>query len=430
VAIIGPDGSVRQRTYTSLYTDLRKLADRPQPYDRAAKARFAAELGEAVSTRLVSDVPVGTALSGGIDSSTVVATVSRLLRERDRSTSAVGAVQQAFSAVFPGEVNDEERYVDAMAAHCPALEVRKVEPNVTGFLRDMTDFVRSQEEPVVSTGPYAQYCVMRRASQRITVMLDGQGADEMLAGYLPYYAVYARQQLARGRAVRAFGGLALAADAMWRLVRPRLRDAVRRRSGLPVTALLGRDFVSAHAGERFDVVRDNLKARLEDDLFRHSIPALLRYEDRNTMRFSIEGRVPFLRSSLLRTLWALDDAAIVSGGWNKRALRDATRRSLPRVVNQRRSKIGFTTPEDAWFLRMAGPISTVFASDSFAARRYFDAPAVRRAFRLFAQGAANTETMTFWRIFNVELWLREFIDAPAVAAPGASGAMAPPGRTP
>jgi asparagine synthase (glutamine-hydrolysing) len=158
------------------------------------------------------------------------------------------------------------------------------------------------------------------------------------------------------------------------------------------------------------VVLTDLKLRLEDDLFRHSVPALLRYEDRNTMRFSVEGRVPFLTMDLLRTLWELDDSAIVGGGWNKRVLRDATRTTLPDRINRRRNKIGFTTPEDAWFARMGDALRAVFGSASFGARPYFDQRAVLDALEQMLSGRSATETMTFWRLLNVELWLRRYID--------------------
>ncbi len=410
-ARISPEGTVERYTYTRLRQELDWLAADPQPYDRRARQRFADALTAAVRRRLVSDVPVGTALSGGLDSSTVVATINRLLADRDPETGAVGAVQRTFSAVFPGQRNDEERYVDAVAAACPVpLEVHKVRPDPDEFLDDLVDFIRTQEEPVISTGPYAQYCVMRRAAERVTVMLDGQGADEMMAGDLPYYVVRLRELWRRRRVVAAAVELATSSRVLWRLVRFRVADAVRLRRPVRLQRLLTADFAAAHAGERLDLVDDDLKRRLVDDIFRVSLPALLRYEDRNTMRFSIEGRVPFLDPDLLRLLWSLDPSAILSRGRNKRVLRHAGKGLLPEVVRRRRDKIGFTTPEDAWFARIKSYVYEVLCSESFGSRPYFDQPAVTAAFRDYLSGRAVAETMLFWRLVNVELWLREFID--------------------
>jgi asparagine synthase (glutamine-hydrolysing) len=152
------------------------------------------------------------------------------------------------------------------------------------------------------------------------------------------------------------------------------------------------------------------------------------------MRFSVEGRVPFLDAQLLRLLWSLDLTAIIHGGWNKYALREAIRQLLPPLISNRRNKIGFTTPEDTWFTRIKNYVYEVFASDEFAARPYFDQAAVLRAFRAFLAGRGGADTMTFWRLLNVELWLREFIDqdptveALPVPAMAGAGPETPAGR--
>jgi asparagine synthase (glutamine-hydrolysing) len=434
LASIESDGRIERRRYTRLYDDLAALsnAGAGKSYDDPARVRVATALRNAVRMRLVSDVPVGTALSGGLDSATIVTTINQLLAESDAETAQIGAEQQTFSAVFPGERNDEERYVDAVATRCGrALRVHKVRPNPDQFIEDLPDFIRTQEEPVISTGPYAQYRVMCRATQHVTVMIDGQGADEMLAGYLPYYLVRLRQlRQERGR-LAAGMELGRSVDVLWRLVRFRLADRLRRRHPLPVSDLLDPAFLAAHSGQRLPVIRDNLKTRLLDDLFRHSLPSLLRYEDRNTMRFSVEGRVPFLDTTLLRTIWELDDTAIIDAGWNKRALRDATKDLLPPLINRRRNKIGFTTPEDSWFSRIKNDVYLVFASESFGRRAYFNQTAVLRAFSDFVAGKADAETMLFWRLLNVELWLREFIDHdPAVDDASASEPASPAAESP
>jgi asparagine synthase (glutamine-hydrolysing) len=439
LAVIDEAGTVTRLTYTSLYADMQRLAAAPRPYNAQARADFDKQLRTAIRRRLVSDVPVGTALSGGLDSSTIVATINELLAESDVEAAAVGTQQQTFSAVFPGERNDEERYVDAVAGSCAArrdiemLAVHKIRPTPDAFLVDLLDFVRTQEEPVISTGPYAQYCVMRTAAEHVTVMIDGQGADEMMAGYNPYYLVRLRELRRRGKKAQAATELALSADVLWRLGRFTAMDKLRRRHRAPVTGLLDAGFVQAHQDEQFPVIDDNVKARLQDDLFRHSLPSLLRYEDRNTMRFSIEGRVPFLDPDLLRTLWSLDESAIIRGGWNKRALRDATAKLLPELVHRRRNKIGFTTPEDAWFIRIKNYVYGIFASESFGGRRYVNQPAVLAAFEAFLRGTGSAETMTFWRLLNLELWLREFIDADTVPVTSGEPVVIPseePGRHP
>lgn len=410
-ATISPDGSIRVFTYTRLFDELRELAERNEPYDDQARRRFSEALQAAIRQRLVSDVPVGTALSGGLDSSTVVATVDRAMAGHAADIEALGPRQQTFSAVFPGELNDEERYVDAVAANCSdSLAVHKIVPDPQTFLVDLSDFLRTQQEPVVSTAPYAQYVVMRLASKHVTVMVDGQGADELLAGYAAYHLLYLKNLRRKGGLLRATGGLLRSLDVLWRLGRFRVFDRLHRRTGIAITDLLDPAFMAEHATERFDVVRDDIKRRLEDDVFRHSLQCLLRYEDRNTMRFSLEGRVPFCDVNLMRTLWAIDDKAILSGGWNKRILRDATKDLLPPVIRHRRNKIGFTCPERTWFPALGEPFREVFSSPSFGSRKYWKQADVVTAWDKLVAARAASETMLFWRMLNVELWLRDFID--------------------
>nr|WP_272956095.1 asparagine synthase (glutamine-hydrolyzing) [Actinopolymorpha rutila] len=426
LAIVEPDGTATVEPYTRFYAEMRDLASRPQPYDTAARERFAQALTTAIRLRLVSDVPVGTALSGGLDSSTIVANLDRLLGEQSADAGALGPRQQTFSAVFPGQINDEERYVDAVAARCSdRLRVHKVYPEPEGLVAELTDFVRTQQEPVISTGPYAQYCVMRTASRHVTVMLDGQGADELLAGYAPYVLVHLRELRRTAGNRRAARELVRFTDVLWRLGRFRVKDSLRRRTRTPVTDLLDPDFTAAHTGQTLRVVRDDVKRRLEDDLFRQSLPALLRYEDRNTMRFSMEGRVPFLDMDLLRELWPMDNAAIIGAGWNKRALRDSTADLLPRKVHRRRNKIGFTTPEHAWFQRIHKSVREILSSPSFGSRPYWRQEAVLRAFDDLVAGKGAAETMVFWRLVNVELWLRAFIDTDPTPLLTGSGAAEP-----
>ena len=421
LATLESDGTATVEPYTHFYAEMRDLASQSQPYDAAAQERFTRALTAAIRLRLVSDVPVGTALSGGLDSSTIVAGLDRLLGQGDVDAGSLGPRQQTFSAVFPGQINDEERYVDAVAARCSErLRVHKVYPEPEGLVAELTDFVRTQQEPVISTGPYAQYCVMRSASRHVTVMLDGQGADELLAGYAPYVLVHLRELRRTAGNCRAARELIRFNDVLWRLGRFRVKDSLRRRTRTPVTDLLDPQFTAVHADETLRMVRDDVKRRLEDDLFRHSLPALLRYEDRNTMRFSVEGRVPFLDMDLLRVLWSLDNSAIIGAGWNKRALRDATAGLLPAKVHRRRNKIGFTTPEQAWFLRIHESMREILSSTSFGLRPYWRQEAVLRAFDEFVAGKGASETMVFWRLINVELWLRTFVDNDPTSLPAAA----------
>ncbi len=409
--------SIRIKEYSSLAKELYQTSDitASQQLDDMAISKFKQLLVDSVKARLMSEVPVGTALSGGLDSSTVVSIINSLLKDQDEHATSIGSKQNTFSAVFPGSTNDEERYIDVLLKQSENISSHKVFPKPEEFFEDLEDFIRTQEEPTISTGPYAQYQVMRKAKEHVTVLLDGQGADEMMAGYVPYYFVYLRQLKAEGNYVGLLKELWSSKDIIFKFIWMKVLTSLRIKKNVPVVSLLNSSFAKSHTNEWFAVENDNLKKRLHEDIFKNSLQSLLRYEDRNTMRFSLEGRVPFLDFNLVRYLFSLPDEAIINNGWNKYILRQAMRDMLPDIIVNRRNKIGFTTPEHEWFIRMKNRIYGIFMSESFMNRPYFNQAEVIKAFREFIEGK-NYDTLVFWRLLNVELWLREFIDPPSLEA--------------
>ncbi len=405
-------------SFTTLKADLKRLAAENRPYNAEATAEYKKRLIESVKIRLQSEVPVGTSFSGGLDSSTVVAIINQLMQDDKGATTSVGARQNTFSAIFPGSQNDEEKYVDSLLERVGnSVTAHKIKPDADMFVKDLDDFIRTQEEPLISTGPYAQYKVMQEATQHVTVLLDGQGADETMAGYIPYYFVYLKQLKARGQWGKLLGEVFSSADIFYRFARVNLSERILRKKPVRVWQLMNAEFKKKYADEKFTVTPDNLKMRLIEDTFSNSLPSLLRYEDKNTMHFSLEGRVPFLDKDVLKFLFALDDESIIKGGWNKRILRDATEGLLPPMINRRRNKIGFTTPEHEWFMRLKNRFYGIFLSEEFVNRSYWDAPAVAEAFEGFIKGKNDSNSLLFWRFLNVELWLREFFDEKVEEAP-------------
>ncbi|WP_269936873.1 asparagine synthase (glutamine-hydrolyzing) [Arthrobacter sp. HY1533] len=413
----GPAGTSVISSYTRFKEELAELAKIETPYSKAVIDEYRERFTEGVRLRLQSEVPVGTALSGGLDSSAVVVTINKLMQEKAAATDSLGAQQQTFSAVFPNSLNDEEKYADAVLARCEGNVIsHKIRPQASEFVEDLEDFVRTMEEPIISSGPYAQYQVMREASKHVTVLLDGQGADEMMAGYIPYYFAYLRQLKKNGQNAKLAKELVSSSDILFRLARFRIQGALTFKKAAGITPLLNKKFTAKFKSETFSNIPDNLKLRLIDDLFHKSLPAVLRYEDKNTMRFSLEGRVPFLDKEVVKYLFSLSDESIIKGGWNKRILRDATRELLPEMISNRRNKIGFTTPEAEWFGLMKEKIYEIFLSSSFGSRPYWNQDAVIYAFEEYLSGKSAGSTMVFWRLINTELWLREFFDQPEVKA--------------
>ena len=400
------------RPFTRLKDELLELSGKQLPYNKASVAQYKQKLIESIRLRLQSEVPVGTSLSGGLDSSAVATIINQLMQEKgDSFIKSVGLRQNTFSAIFPNSANDEERYVDAaLDKFKDKVIAHKIKPTADEFAVDLEDFIRTQEEPIISTGPYAQYQVMRVAAEHVTVLLDGQGADEMMAGYIPYYFVYLRQLKASHKYGRLIFELIRSSDVLLKLGRFWIIDKIKIVKKIPVSSLLNKSFSSKFSTESFKVNNDNLKKRLIEDMFYNSLPSLLRYEDKNTMRFSLEGRVPFLDKEVVKFLFSLSDESIIKNGWNKRILRDAMDGLLPDVINRRRNKIGFTTPESEWFIRLKNRFYNIFMSSEFANRPYFNQDEVIKAFEGYIQGKNDTSSLLFWRLLNIELWLREFFD--------------------
>lgn len=407
---IDKDG-VKKKLFSHLEKEILRLPIIPKSKDTVPE--FKSHIIDSIEMRLISEVPVGSALSGGLDSSTVVAVINKLLKEHSKDATSVGKNQNTFSAVFPRSSNNEEVYIDKLLDKLEGVRSHKIYPKPEEFFQEIEDFVRTQEEPTISTGPYAQYKVMQEARKFVTVLLDGQGSDEMMAGYIPYYFVYLNQLKKQGKfftlVKEVWGARDVVAKYLW-------MELCNKKTVSP-RSLLNQKFVEAHADETFTVTNTNLKKRLIEDIFHNSLPALLRYEDKNSMRFSIEGRVPFLDFNLLGYIFTHEDKTIIENGWNKNILRNAMKDLLPPSITWRRNKIGFTAPEYEWFMRMKNKVYSYFLSGSFEKRKYFNQSQVLKAFEEFIQGK-NGETMLFWRILNLELWLQIFFDPPSAKATG------------
>jgi asparagine synthase (glutamine-hydrolysing) len=371
----------------------------------ASPARFRELFERSVQRRLVADVPVGTCLSGGLDSSSIVCIMSRQLREHAPDSESMGERLKTFSAIFPGDPIDERAYIEHVLKASDA-EGNFVAPTPGEFIGELPRFVWYLDEPMVSSGPYAQWRVMRLAAGKVKVLLDGQGGDELLAGYTPYQYVYLRQLLSE----RRFGQLAheamRARDVLW----PHLRRRIGKRPrSVPIRPLLRPDFIASVQRPRDPRVRDDLKLRLLQDLTAYSLPSLLRYDDRNSMAHSVESRVPFLDQELVEYVLSLPAEAIIRDGWSRAILRDAMRGPLPEKIRRRRWKVGFTTPEFRWIRAERAYFEELMRSESFRLRPYWDGEAVARAFADALDGRAE-ESLFFWRAINVEIWHRVYFD--------------------
>lgn len=369
----------------------------PGGADDGAAARGLRDLlTDAVRLRLRSDVPVGTCLSGGIDSSTITALINDLLQEE--RPESVGDRQKTFSVCFDDPRFDERGYIDEVVA-AMGVANHRITPDTEGLWEDIGRLLSMQDEPFASLSIYAQYCVMRLASNEVKVVLDGQGADEQLGGYIAYQVPYVRGLLQQGRVLAALREVVGSAKhhrsffwwaARQALVRSRRRGALRG----DVPAVL------RYAGSLDEVLTREITAS--------NLPLLLHWEDRNSMAFSIEARVPFLDHRVVEFLAALPLDQKIRGGVTKHVLRRAIRGLVPESVRCRMEKMGFVTPEEVWMKEDLAPhILDLFSAPAFARRPYWDGEAVLQNYQEFLAGK-NPYSTEFWRIACAEVWLRQF----------------------
>jgi asparagine synthase (glutamine-hydrolysing) len=371
---------------------------------------------ESVSLHLRSDVAVGAAVSGGIDSSSIVAVMRHL---------APSLTIHAFSYIADDPAVNEERWVDLTGANANLI-VHKVKARPEELAADLERLIALQGECFGSTSIYAQRRVFQRAGEeRIKVMLDGQGADEMLGGYQPYIAARLVSLLRDGRLADAVrfvrdgsrsqgpGGWRLWLRAFDFLLPPNLQAPLRRG--------VGEDFVPRWLNAKWfedrgvgstslnykkgkDVLRQTLCQALTDV----SLPALLRYEDRNSMAFSIESRVPFLTPALVNFVLALPEEYIIGpDGTTKAVFRAAMRGLVPDAVLDRTDKIGFVTPEKQWLMSLKPWVERLLSSQAAMQISAIDTKQMLREWSDIASGRRRVDSRV-WRWLNTVLWVEKF----------------------
>src|SRR5438094_604769 len=294
----------------------------------------------------------------------------------------------AFSFVAHDESLSEEKWIDVVGKASGA-HVHKVRVNSDNLREDFDSLVDSQDEPFGSTSIYAQYCVFREAQRNgIKVMLDGQGADEILGGYCSYMAArlasLARQNhwqqatefLLNCSRLPNNNRVSLIMRAADYLFPPFASKSLRWAVGKGFApSWVNKAWFCSHGVEpksfNHSHTTDVLRESLWKDLTKTSLPALLRYEDRNSMAFSIESRVPFLTPELVNFVLSLPEEYLIHrDGTSKAVFRAAMQGIVPDCILNRTDKIGFQTPEHRWLGCLAPWVQSVLnreASDRIPA---------------------------------------------------------------
>ena len=390
-------------------------------------------LESTMQSHLVSDVRAGSCLSGGIDSSTVVSLIGKIWREQPDQATALGDRFLTFTSCWKYPELDERTYADTVARSAGA-ESHLVFPSAEDFWETFPKMAWHQDMPFASLSYYAQWSVMRTARDAgVKVLLDGQGGDEVFGGYAKFRYAYLASLLRSGRLLRfarEAGAMLTQGDLYYVLNLRRgyryLPTRLRRLLGVDslLEGVLRTDWDRALGGESTPATRwwryakegasaqtgVSVMQRIQvDDIMMDTLPLLLRMEDRSSMAFSLEARVPLLDHKLVEYGISLPDHLKVHHGWSKFAIREAMRGVLPDTVRERTSKLGFAAPDRRWLAHDLRPQVTALIEESMRCERYVDVTALRRWYASpQAAGASEEAYLGLFRILALEMWMRAF----------------------
>jgi asparagine synthase (glutamine-hydrolysing) len=381
---------------------------------------------ESLQLHLRSDVPIGSALSGGIDSSAIVSGIRYLNPQLEIHSFSYVPDQAALS---------EEKWIDIVGKSANAI-IHKVNPRTEDLLADFDHLVALQGESFGGTSIYAQSRVFRLAHENgIKVMLDGQGADELLGGYVYFIAARLGSLFRQGHWYKAIELIRSASrlpgmSALWVFLRSMdyllpsslqvlLRSLIHKELTPPWMNAAwfkknGVDRRSPGYKAGREVLRESLQTDLETGL-----PHLLRFEDRNSMAFSIESRVPFLTPALANFIFSLPEEYIVTQkSVTKAVFRKAMRGIVPDAILDRKDKIGFATPEKDWLLGLRPQLDTILKSEVAMQLPLFNMHEIHRRWDEVALGHRDFD-WSIWRWLIFILWVQKFnvrIEPQALAA--------------
>ena len=346
-------GKVQMKRWYELNYEIRN-AKYDLNKDEIAVEKFNELFKTSINRRLRSDVNIGTSLSGGIDSSSIVAMSQQLLSKH--------LSHQCFTAVFPDFEKDESIYSKQVADHFK-LKQHTIEVTVDDWINNWQTLAYHQEEPLQSTSVLTQFMVYRLAKENgIKVLLDGQGADEILGGYKKYAHWYLQELLKndfssfkkekkllqQNNFLENWNWKNYAAAFFPEKAAKQLQlNTINQQNHY---SFIQKDFL--HQYQNKNSLQKSVVKGLEDilyfDTFHSGLSTLLRYADRNSMANSIEVRLPFLFHELVEFIFSLPSSFKIKDGFTKLILRKSMNKLLPNNITWRTDKIGYEPPQQQW----------------------------------------------------------------------------------
>ncbi|MEI6853898.1 MAG: asparagine synthase (glutamine-hydrolyzing), partial [Bacteroidota bacterium] len=354
-----------QRYYQLYFSSGKSGSADVSPSEVIAKTKE--KIFRAVDMRLRSDVPVGFCLSGGIDSSSIVG-VAQSINQSKHLLQLQGSLY-AFTATHGGHDCDESRWASQVVSK-HHLDWHQAPCTANGLFDELETIIHFQDSPLFSTSTYAQNVVMRSAKHHgITILLDGQGGDELFAGYVPFYIAFYFELLKQFRLGRLGSewfnlkhsplNASILLKSMGKVILDHALPGSMKK-GLykrlhKETAFITQDFFTKNASAVSlapDYSSQSMNSLLHDFFTRWYLKNLLRWEDRCSMQYSIESRTPFADdTALIKYVFSLPASMKIQKGWSKYLLRLAMQEVLPRDIYSRTDKLGFATPQSHWLMQ-------------------------------------------------------------------------------
>lgn len=411
VNLVNCESSVPQRWWTPC------INERPDWRFDDAVEQVRAQFLHNIRLHLRSDVALGAALSGGIDSSAVVCAMRHVEPDLPINT---------FSFIAAGSGVNEEHWVDHVNTHVGAI-AHKVTMTGTDLVHGLDDMIRTQGEPFGSTSIYAQYRVFQLARESgITVVLDGQGADEMLAGYGGYPGQRLRSLLETGCWGQAWqfwnawaqwpgrSRILGAKHLVSELTDGSLYQTMHKLNGMHnvpnwidanILSDQGVSLERPRIRPEINLAGRRVMDELASSLSRRGVVGLLRHSDRSSMRFSVESRVPFLTLDMVNMLLSMPENFLISPrGETKHVFRYAMRGIVPDAVLNRKDKIGFATPEREWLFSMEDTVREWLRED--LGLSFLRSTKVLQEFDAIQSGK-KAYSWQIWRWLNFYRWYQQ-----------------------
>lgn len=373
--------------------------------DQRGGETFEEVFNASIREHMIADVEVGSCLSGGLDSSAIVTAASKSQPNF-----------KTFTCAFPRENIDESGFARMLTEVRPELEQHFTTPTSDDFFAAFDDLVLLQERPIGSASVFAQYAVMElAASKGLKVLLDGQGADEVMGGYYPFAGAFLLGLLRKGKLGRFRTALAdlksnfnpAMGKAMLRAgyysLPEKLQSAVRSR-GRVGSELIAPRYRKLAAQQNSPQRGSSDFQELTLRSIEFGLYELLHYEDRNAMVFGIESRVPFLDHRMVEWALAQEPSSLIKNGWTKHPIRALLEKEHLPSLAWRKDKLGFVAPQSRW--REALKPALIQKLEGMEIPDIFDRGALQ-AF-MTAPLTTNEEQTAFWRIYALLRWIELF----------------------